>query len=109
MGREAQLGVAQVGGDVIEPRRQAYSFGEVAGTPMGDEGGVERVGRSLRCADFYGEALRVLGESGCARGVSAVNPRAGERRGETAARRHVVDRVVRLVEQRGNLARMHTE
>ena len=84
---EAQLRVAKVGGDVVEPCRQAHSFGEVVGTPMGDEGGVERVGDRLRCRDLCGEALRVVREAGGSHGVAAVDPRSGQRRGQTAPRR----------------------
>ena len=44
-----------------------------------------------------------------ARRVAAVDPRARERRGETAPRRDRLGRGVRLEEQRRDLARVHTE
>ena len=71
---EAELGVAKVSGDVIEPCRQAHPLGEVVGTPTGDERGVERVGSRLRCSDFGGEALRVVREAGGSRGIAAIDP-----------------------------------
>jgi hypothetical protein len=98
-----------VGGDLLEPRREAEPLGEVVRPPVGEQRRVQGVGHQPRVARAHGEIGGLAGEDTRPFGITAVHPRPGERGREPAPARRGRRLRVRLVQQRGHLPRVRAE
>ena len=84
-------------------------LGEVVGTPVGDQGGIQRVGRSLRRAHFGSQPQGVVRKARRSHRVVAVRPGAGQRRGEPSADQRRVAAASRPRATAPGSARVHAE
>lgn len=110
MGVEPGPHVGDMRRDVLQPRGDMQSLGQVVGAPGGGELRVQCIGDQRRVADFVGECYRFRCERSAAVRVVAVDPRAGERRCESRAKDRNVGRgKVRLVQQRRTATRVVAE
>ena len=108
-GGQPRLGLDQVGGDLLKPRRQAEPLGETVRPPVGEQRRVQGVGHQPRVARARGEISGLAGEVARPFGITAVHPRPGERGREPAPARRFGRLRVRLVQQRGHLPRVRAE